>query len=370
MKNKYSFILFLLFTSFFYAQVTFVINEFPENSSKNTSVFISGDFEGWTGGQEKYKLIHKNDTYSITLPIQKEPINFKFTQGSWETVENITHNRTYHFISKKDSVKIKIINWKKSSNKKSTAAKNVSILSEDFYIKQLDRKRKIWIYLPPDYDNSQKSYPVIYMHDGQNLFDNATSYVGEWEVDETLNKIFNENRNGFIVIGINNGGVIRMDEYSPWKNKKYGGGEGDAYIDFITKDLKSYVDKRYRTLSDKENTAIIGSSMGGLISYYAGLKYPEIYGKVGVFSPSFWFSKSSFEYAKKRSKIINTKMYFLIGDQEGKNEVRDMEKMISLMKNNGFPNNNMFKKIIPNGQHNEALWRDNLKDAVLWLFKE
>ncbi|MEN8124292.1 MAG: alpha/beta hydrolase-fold protein [Bacteroidota bacterium] len=382
MKIRYFFIFFLLITSTFYAQVTFVINNLPENTPKNTSIYISGDFEGWTGGQVKYKLYQNKNTYSITLPKQINTINFKFTKGSWETVEadnegtNID-NRTYTYSSKKDTIKISISNWIETSSKKSTAAKNVFILSEDFYIPQLDRRRKIWIYLPPKYDSSKKSYPVIYMHDGQNLFDIETSYAGEWEVDESLNEIFNENGNGFIVIGIDNGGEKRMDEYSPWKNNKYGGGEGDAYVEFITKNLKPHIDKNYRTLSNKENTAIIGSSMGGLISYYAGLKYSEIFGKVGVFSPSFWFSYESFDYAKTNGNLQNSKVFFLAGGKEGNNVIlseinqtaKDMNTVIDLLKNNGFKNNHLFSKIVPDGMHNEKLWRDNFKEAILWLFE-
>ncbi len=371
---KYFFILFFTIP-YAYGQVTFIIKKLPENTPKNATIYISGDFEGWTGGQEKYQLIPKNNIYSITLPKQKESINFKFTQGSWETVESNSdngniENRTYVFNKKNDVANIEIQNWSNSTKKKSTASKNVSVLSEDFYIPQLNRKRRIWIYLPPNYNTSTKTYPVLYMHDGQNLFDNATAYAGEWEVDETLNKLYKDQNFELIVIGIDNAGEKRMDEYSPWKNVKYGGGEGDAYLEFIVQTLKPYVDKNYRTISDKDHTGIMGSSMGGLISHYGGLKYQSIFGKIGVYSPAFWFSKSSFEYAKKHSQINNTKMYFLIGDQEGKNIVKDMEKMTNLMKNNGFPFNNISEKIIPNGQHNEALWRDHFKEAVLWLFKK
>lgn len=375
MKIKYTIIFFLLITSTFFAQVTFVISDLPKNTLHNASIYISGDFEGWSGGQEKFKLNKKNNSYLITLPKQSGKINFKFTQGSWDLVEttisgNNIDNRTYQFIGKKDSVKIKIINWNNPLEKKSTAAKNVFVLSEDFYIPQLDRKRKIRIYLPPNYDTSLKSYPVLYMHDGQNLFDNATSYAGEWEIDETLNKLYKEIGFELIVIGIDNGGEKRMDEYSPWKNKKYGGGEGDAYLDFIVQTLKPYVDNNYRTKSNKENSAIMGSSMGGLISQYAGLKYPDIFTKIGVFSPSFWFSKDTFYYTKKHAQLNNTKMFFLVGEQEGENIVMDMGKMIKLMKNNGFPYKNISQKVIPNGQHNEALWRNNFEEAVLWLFEE
>ena len=380
MTKKIIVLLFFLAIPNLFSQVTFIVENLQDNNTKNTSIYISGDFEGWTGGQEKYKLSQNNNHYSITLPKQEGSINFKFTQGSWETVETgIQDNRKYTFGNKTETVKIKISNWEDNTLKESTATKNVSILSEDFYIPQLDKKRRIWVYLPPNYDTSNKSYPVMYMHDGQNLFDNNTSYAGEWEVDETLNKLYQDKRFELIVIGIDNAGEKRMDEYSPWKHKEYGGGEGDAYIDFVVKTLKPYVDNNYRTKSNQENTAIMGSSMGGLISFYATLQYPKVFGKSVVYSPSFWFSDQSFDLAKNHRNLKNTKMYLLAGGKEGANNiafneisqtVMDMNKMVAILKEGGFSSDNIRTKVVPDGQHNEALWRDNFEEAILWLFSE
>ena len=154
-----------------------------------------------------------------------------------------------------------------TEEKKSTASKNVSIIEKEFIIPELNNiSHKIWVYLPPNYDQSSKKYPVIYMHDGQNLFDNATSYIGEWEVDETLNELFNKTGKGFIVVGIENGGEERINEYTPWKNEKYGGGKGEIYIDFLVNTLKPYIDVTYRTKPQQKHTGLIGSSLGGLIS--------------------------------------------------------------------------------------------------------
>ena len=146
------------------------------------------------------------------------------------------------------------------------------------------------------------------MHDGQNLFDSSMSYSGEWSVDETLNKLYSEKNLKLIVVGIDNGESKRLDEYSPWKNKKYGGGEGEAYTKFIVETLKPYIDDNYKTLKDKNNTAIIGSSMGGLVSHYAGLKYPKVFGKIGVFSPAFWFAPEVTEFSKTHGNIKDTQI--------------------------------------------------------------
>jgi len=151
----------------------------------------------------------------------------------------------------------------KTEQKVSTKSENVSILEKEFVIDGLnDISHKVWLYLPPNYDSSEEKYPVIYMHDAQNLFDDATSFVGEWDVDGTLNALYEKTGKGFIVVGVENGGEKRIEEYTPYKNEKYGGGKGAIYIDFLANELKPYIDKNYRTETNSENTAIIGSSLG------------------------------------------------------------------------------------------------------------
>ena len=385
MKNKLLIILFLL-TCCVNAQVTFVIDELPEIHDTEKGIYISGNFEGWSGGNETYKLQEKDGEYTITLPKSENLILFKFTQGSWDSVESDSkgssvENHTHNFEVPNDTVKIKIAGW--TNNFKiedpSTAAKNVSVLSEDFQIPQLNRTRRVWVYLPPDYHSSKESYPVLYMHDGENLFDKKTSsYSNEWEVDETLNKLFKEKQLKLIVVGIDNGKDKRLDEYSPWVNKKYGGGEGDAYLDFLVNTLKPHIDSNFNTLKDKDNTAIIGSSMGGLISHYAALKYPEIFGKVGVYSPAFWFAPQIINFSKQKASPHDTKIYFLAGGKEGENvrfneisqTVKEMNHMVSILTQNGFPSENLKSKVIPDGKHNETLWRESFEETIMWLFSE
>ena len=133
---------------------------------------------------------------------------------------------------------------------------------------------------------------MIYMHDAQNLFDDSTSFVGEWKVDEYLDNISNPET---IIVAIEHGNEKRTDELTPYANEKYGGGNGGNYINFIKNTLKPHIDITYRTLSDVKNTTIFGSSLGGLISFYATIKYPDTFGNAGVFSPSFWYSNDIYE---------------------------------------------------------------------------
>ncbi len=246
----------------------------------------------------------------------------------------------------------------------STASKQVSTFTLES--PQLKTTKKIWVYLPKDYSASAKKYPVIYMHDAQNLFDAKTSYVGEWNVDETLDSINAQ----VIVIGIEHGGEKRMEELTPYPHPKYAGGNADAYLDFIVKTLKPKVDATYRTKTNSKNTAIMGSSLGGLVSFYAALKHPEVFGKVGCFSPSFWFSRKEMNDLMAKTKDFKTKVYFLCGDNEGDADmVPDMENAEKWVNTKRCECKKLNTKVIvKGGQHNEKLWRENFKKAYLWLF--
>jgi len=246
----------------------------------------------------------------------------------------------------------------------STASKQVSSFTID--APQLKTTKKIWVYLPENYNTTTKKYPVIYMHDAQNLFDATTSYVGEWNVDETLDSINAQ----VIVIGIEHGGDKRMEELTPFKHEKYGGGKADDYLDFIVHTLKPKVDATYRTKTNTRNTAIFGSSLGGLVSFYAAIKYPNVFGKVGCFSPSFWFGRKEMNDLLEKTKDFNAKVYFLCGDNEGDADViPDMKNVEHWVNTKRCECKKLNKEVIvKGGQHNEKLWRESFKKAYLWLF--
>ncbi|NMH27918.1 alpha/beta hydrolase [Flavobacterium silvaticum] len=248
------------------------------------------------------------------------------------------------------------------AHSQSTAGPTVSSFSID--APQLGGQRKIWVYVPKDYAAGDKKYPVLYIHDGQNLFDASTSFAGEWNVDETLDSL----KLPLIVVGIENGGDKRIDELTPYPHKKYGGGKADSYLDFLVNTLKPKIDATYRTKSGKKFTGIMGSSLGGLVSFYALLKYPDVFSKAGIFSPSFWFSPQVYEMMEKAPKT-KAKMYFLCGDNESKEMVPDMRKMVSVVAKNRCDCLNLTKEVeVPGGEHNEKLWRENFGRAVKWLF--
>lgn len=257
-----------------------------------------------------------------------------------------------------------------AQDRKSTKAENVQIIDKEFVLKGVnDISHKIWVYLPPNYQESKKKYPVIYMHDGQNLFDDKTSYIGEWKVDETLNRLYHKTGKGFIVVGIENGGKERVNEYTPWPHEKYGGGKGKEYIHFIVNELKPYIDANYRTKSKQKHTGLIGSSLGGLISYYGGLTYPDVFGNIGALSTSFWFSDKVYELTKKKGNRKNLRLYLLAGGKEGGSMVPDMYKAKKMLLESGFNPENITSKEKKEAKHNEAFWSSEFETVVKWLYK-
>lgn len=165
------------------------------------------------------------------------------------------------------------------------------------YSPQVGTSRDILVYLPPSYSHIDRRYPVIYMQDGQNLFDNATSYAGEWGVDETMEELGRGEGLEAIIVGIPNAGIHRLDEYSPFKDRRLGGGRGNDYLGFLIDIIKPQIDHEFRTMPHRKHTGIMGSSMGGLISLYAFFEYSSVFGFAGVMSPSLWFADEAiFDY--------------------------------------------------------------------------
>jgi predicted alpha/beta superfamily hydrolase len=213
------------------------------------------------------------------------------------------------------------------------------------------------------------------MHDGQNLFDDATSYSGEWGVDDYLDSL-GMNANDCIVVAVDNGGLRRMNEYSPYDfdlgtrgaSPHTNKGEGNEYVDFLVKTLKPYIDKNYRTAKNKANTAIAGSSMGGLISLYAVLKYPRVFGAAGIFSPAFWIAPQIFADINTKGKKVHARIYFYAGKLEGENMVPDMLRAYEGLSK--VSRSKLQAVIRDDGKHNEATWRREFPLFYEWINKK
>ncbi len=254
--------------------------------------------------------------------------------------------------------------------KLSTETQNVQVLPFKFAISGLDKQRTVRLYLPPSYDTSDKSYPVVYMHDGQNLFDDLTSDAGEWAVDESLNYLARTQQFEVIVVAIDHGGDERKNELSPWENKRFGVAQGKEYMDFVVEVVKVYVDNNFRTKPERLYTAIMGSGMGGLISHYAVHAYPDVFSKAGIFSPAYWYSQQVFSFTQLKKAKLDSRLYVLYSDNEGDGMIADNDKMYRQLKSQGHPRDNMKFKRVVSEKRAEALWKEQFPDAVTWLFQK
>ena len=382
MKNLFSLLLALLgFTA--QAQVTFKITAVPANTPANATLYIAGTFNGWNPGSAAHALTYNatDGSYQITLPAAAGTLEYKFTRGTWAAVETNASNgsvpnRTYTFGSGPATVLCQVLNWQDLGGPggggpgPSTAAANVRVISTTFAMPQLGRTRRVWLYLPVDYANSGRRYPVLYLQDGQNVFDAATSFAGEWGVDESLNQLqaSGQDPTGCIVVAVDNG-PNRLDEYSPWNNPQYGGGQGDLYVDFLVQTLKPYIDANYRTLPGRANTGIGGSSMGALIATYAALREPTVFGKVGVFSPAYWFAYAQLAaYAHQHPANPNTRFYFVSGTTESTAMVPQMQALRDSLRRGGVPAANLNFNTRTDGQHAEWFWRREFPAGYSWLY--
>ncbi len=367
----------LLFPLSNIAQLTLLVTEIPPNTPDGSDIYVAGNFQAWNPGDPNYQLeLNFNGDYELVINPAPGTLAFKFTRGSWENPEGNENggflpDRTFEYDGTAQTLELQILTWEDTGGLNSTATDNVSILDTDYSIPQLNRERRIWIYLPPDYDTAlDKHYPVLYMHDGQNLFDAATSFSGEWEVDETLNALHEEGDYGCIVVGIDNGGVHRLDEYSPWVNTEYGGGQGDDYLQFLVNTLKPDIDANYRTLSAREHTGIMGSSMGGLISVYGGMEYNSTFSKIGSFSPAYWFAPECISHAENSTPDLDTRVYHIIGLNESLGAVEDMSEMDDALLEAGIAEDELSSTVHLDGQHSEWYWAREFGEAYEWLFRD
>jgi metallo-beta-lactamase class B len=355
----------------------------PRDTPPGAAIYLAGSFNGWNPASPEYRLTREaSGEYAITLhEAVRGPVDFKFTLGSWDAAESDSTgadapNRRFVVPATGAATYAgSVAAWRDGSPRParpSTASASVAVLDTAFAIPQLGRTRRVWIYLPPDYATSTKTYPVLYMHDAQNVFDDATSYAGEWGVDETLDSLHAAGDWGAIVVAVDNGGQLRLDEYSPWTHPRHGGGEGDAYVDFLANTLKPYIDARYRTRPDRLNTGVAGSSMGGLISLYSALKYPEVFGRAGVFSPAFWFSEQNFSFARAARPLGGERFYLVTGAREGdapRVYENDHRRMVDTLAAAGFRvGSQVVGHVREDGTHSEGFWRREFPAAYRWMF--
>ncbi len=353
-------------------------------TKKEDEIYVSGTFNNWNPKDINYKLKpFAGGRKGIVLKdVAIGNYAFKFTRGSFDKVECMADGREINDrivdVSADMSLDFDIAGWKDDypeRPKRYTATPQVKIIDTAFNIPQLNRKRRIWIYLPKGYATSGKIYPVLYMHDGQNLFNEQTASFEEWGVDECLDTLQKKIDSECIVVGIDHGSEKRINEYCPYdyslKNSFItpdSKGEGKFYVDFLVKNLKPYIDSKFRTKKGREFTFIAGSSMGGLISEYAMLTYPDVFGAAGIFSPSFWIAPAIFDEATKGENNVLSRFYFYGGGKESTTMISDIEKMYDLL---GKKKRYEIARLInPIGEHKEKFWKQAFPEFYIWLMKK
>jgi len=375
MKKKIIFCAFLLFGHNFFLlgqqKITFETGKMPPGKVLNVHLFLAGDFNNWNPADSGWELkAGAAGRYVLLKNLPVGACSFKVTRGSWQTVEcdapgKPKENRRVNIL-KDTTIILDIDGWQDDfppAEKIHTASAQVHIISEKFDIPQLGRERRVWIYLPAGYQLSKRKYPVIYMHDGQNLFDAYTSGYGEWGIDEIMDHL--PEKKQCIIVGIDHGGENRITEYDPY-DSKYGKGRGGDYADFLAQTLKPYIDSHYRTKPGARHTTIAGSSMGGLISMYAALKYPEVFGNAGIFSPAFWIAPELYKFAVHQSLPAGSRFYFVCGDAEGPGVVEDMQKMAGVVDAKNRKEKSVIV-IIKGAGHNEKQWNGDFLGFYKWL---
>ena len=359
----------------------------PANTPESSRIYITGNHPllgEWDAGKIEMKKTGDFE-YNFSARADKDmKLEFKFTRGDFSKIEKSREgfeipNRTMMVNSSASNrISCEVESWSDADmpapghGGTEPHITGKFKLLKDFKSSFLKKTRNVLVLLPKNYEEDKTSkYPVLYMHDGNNLFDPALSFQGaEWGVDETVDRLCREAKlKNIIVVGVYNT-AERISEYTPVKDPKHGGGEGENYSKFIIRELKPYIDKNFRTLPEAGNTAIGGSSLGGLISLYIGLSHPEVFSSVIAMSPSIWWSNEDIInwVLTKNIDTVKTKIWMDIGAAEGEEAVSGADKLNGLLKKKypGFKNYRYEK--FPDAPHNESAWSARIEYPLIQMF--
>jgi predicted alpha/beta superfamily hydrolase len=246
----------------------------------------------------------------------------------------------------------------------------------NFHSRHLGADRDVIVYLPPGYDyDPSRRYPVLYLQDGQNLFDAATAFLGnEWGLDEAAEQLIGQGKiEPLIIVGIYNTGMQRIGEYTPVRDRRGRGGLARRYGRLIVEDLKPFIDNLYRTHPEPASTGLGGSSLGGLVTLYLGLEHPKVFSKLVVMSPSVWWANRDIVHrVKKLKKKLPLKIWLDIGTAEGGNPEgteRDAKSLRDALVEKGWEIGlDLAFEVDVGGGHNEAAWGHRIRHALMYLY--
>lgn len=340
------------------------------------AVFISGNFNNWKTQDKNFEMekvgqgiYHYKFNADFVYP---DELLYKFTKGDWSEVEiDKFGNRTENRVCKqqKGVKKEHVDKWRRNWLPfKPNFLPKVHLISEEFEIPQLNKTRRVWALLPHDYEHSSESYPVLYLQDAQNLFNEKAKY-GNWEIDKKLAVMSEYKIGNIIVIAVEHAEKERIKEYNVGTTV-LGNGQGKKYIRFLTDTLKPFVDANFRTKKEREFTGIGGSSMGGLVSIFSGIMYPEVFGKLMIFSPSLWVVPKIKLSILDVEELEDTRIYLYAGGDESSTMVDHVQNFKKRMHKKDIHTDKMKIRLSINveGKHNEIYWSDEFPKAIEWLF--
>jgi predicted alpha/beta superfamily hydrolase len=336
-------------------------------------IYISGNHENlgnWQGdGIELNRIDDDNWNATVLLPSSYET-EYKFTRGSWDkeatSIDCITPSNHIIAASRNDVIRIMIENWKDDCASESAEVTGMVQYHRSVKSQYLQNNRDVIVWLPPDYSDESSKYPVLYMHDGQNIVDQSTSFLGaDWMVDEVATELIEDNKmSKIIVVGVYNTNS-RTAEYSP-------NHLGRAYTQFLIDELKPFIDKNYRTLTGPENTAVAGSSMGGIISFHIAWEYPDVFGMAACMSPAFMIDDNEIvKRVKSYSGIKKPVKFYIDNGTIGLEKKFDasMNEIVSLLKKMGYKDNMDLMVYIDEGaEHNEISWSKRIHIPLMYFF--
>ena len=367
----------------------------PAGTPADAGVFIAGNLLAPPWKPDGVRMTRTaGGSYTVTIELPAgAALEYKFTRGSWATVEKTAagadiSNRRLHVSSSEttQTVADTVLQWGAGG---AGAAKPATSLTGHFKMHadvasaHLASTRNVLVYLPPRYDVEPAArYPVLYMHDGQNLFDRATAFGGhEWEMDETAEALIAAGKiQPLIIVGIYNTGA-RMTEYTPVGATPAAGRSGDDYERFVIEELKPFIDRTYRTRPERENTAVAGSSLGGLMSLEMAMRHPETFGKAGVVSPSlFWNNGQMIQEAgehARRGDLKGERFWIDIGTNEqpippgasASPAVQNARRLVAEFRTAGLTEGVNYTYVeVPGGEHNETWWARRMDRMLMFLF--
>lgn len=375
---KYSlifyFIFFYSFVSFPQSEVSITFEVFTKDLNADEAVYITGNDNLLGNWQPEVvsldEVVKSKWVKNFSFPRGKK-LEFKFTRGSWikEAVnDDGTIPSNYSFIVWSDTtISLKINLWSDQIERKIEGQITGFVEYHRNFSGSGIKARDIVVWLPPEYSSeSDRRYPVLYMHDGQNIVDPSTSsFQVDWQIDEAADSLIKQKLiEPLIIVGIYN---------TPQRNNEYSENDtGYAYMNFIVDSLKPFIDRNYRTKPDRQNTANGGGSLGGLISFILAWQYSEIFSKAFCFSPAFKIDRYNFvdnvlSYSGKKKEI---NLFICNGDDELDTRLQTgVDEMLNALTKNGYKERTDFYYVkAKNSQHGERDWSKNIPRALIYLF--